>query len=179
MVIDFRKAHHTLRDRAESLFRPAIIRVYLLPQHSGDELEVVADTMLQLFRHHILFEQQRLPFRQQAILFDNQRSHLVDGRSQDGRSTRSRYRFSDHVGEAGQEIYVVLIERAGRRAVDLEHAPRPAFPFDQHVCGGDDVVIPVEGRQSIAVVFRKIFEDHRFATDCSPSEPAGRIELIL
>jgi len=46
MVIDFRKAHHTLRDRAESLFRPAIIRVYLLPQHSGDELEVVADTML-------------------------------------------------------------------------------------------------------------------------------------
>ena len=99
MVIDFRKAHHTLRDRAESLFRPAIIRVYLLPQHSGDELEVVADTMLQLFRHHILFEQQRLPFRQQAILFDNQRSHLVDGRSQDGRSTRSRYRFSDHVGE--------------------------------------------------------------------------------
>jgi hypothetical protein len=165
VVVDFRQAHHTLRDRPKPLFRPAVIQVGLLPQHPGDELEIVADAMLEFFRHHILLDQQRLPFHQQAILLDDQRLHLIDGRSQDRRTTRRCHRFGEHIGKASQEIYVMLIERAGRRAVDLEDTPGPAFAFDQDIGCRDDLVFPVEGRQRIAVVFRKVFEDHRFAGD--------------
>lgn len=56
----------------------------------------------------------------------------------------------------------MLIERTSGCAVDLENAPRTTLTFDQNIRCRDDLVIRVERWKRIAVVLRKVFEDHRF-----------------
>ena len=108
--------------------------------------------MLQLFgQHHLLVQQPFLRFGQDL--------HLLDGGLQECRAHGGGDGFGQDIGEAGEEIDVVLVIIVLLVIVDLQYALWPFLAFDDDdddVGGRDDAVLGVEGRRFKVIVLAQI-----------------------
>ena len=158
LFVDFRQRDDAADDAVHGALgfrRGGQLRV--AGQHGVDELEVVADAVLQLLG-------QDIAFGDEAVFFGDGGFHRLDGALEEGVAFAGGDGFGEDVGEAGEEVDVVDVVGGLFGAVDFEDAEGGSVePADQDVDGGDDVVLGVEGGEIVVLGLVEVVDDDGLA----------------